>query len=259
MENVSGRNFGLLIAYVLPGVLVLLGLAAGSPEVRAWLVTAAAQSGGATVGGFVYVTLAAVTAGLTASAARWAVIVPLHHATGVKRPHWDDSQLQSKLGAFDALVENHFRYHEFFGGGVVGLVTILVGRHVGGIGSLRLMSLDTAIVAVCILFWAGSRDTLKRYYSRTTVLLGAQHESEVSHDERTQSTVGTGSEGIESGASVRRCGKPRQVKEAVPATGEGICIWFEGWPTFLVGHAEARIVLEITAVNEGGEDDGTGC
>gem|GEM_PF-1100355 len=248
MRSVSGRNFGLLIAYVLPGMLVLLGLAAGNADVRGWLATAAAQSGGATVGGFLYVTLAAVAAGLTASTVRWAVIDPLHHATGVERPHWDDSKLQAQLGAFDALVENHYRYYQNAANSVVGLATILVGRHFGGTGSIRFMSLDTAIVAVCILFWAGSRDSLKRYYRRTSVLLGAQHEGEVLYDERTQSTAGTGPEGVGSRASVRRCAKPRQVQEALQTTAEGMCIRVEGWPTFIVGQKETRILLEIQTV-----------
>ena len=43
--------------------------------------------------------------------------------------------------------------------------------------------LDCGILAVGVLYWAGSRDTLRRYYTRAAILLGTT-ESEVRHDER---------------------------------------------------------------------------
>lgn len=254
MRSVSGRNFGLLIAYIVPGVLLLLGIAAGNADARLWLRAVSTGLDGATIGGFLHMTLASVGAGLTASTIRWAVVDPLHHATGIERPRWDDSQLQAKLGAFDALVENHYRYYQFYTNSVVGLVAILIGRRIGGVGSVGWMSIDAAIVAACILFWAASRDCLKRYYSRASVLLGAQQESEVSHDERTQSTIGTGPKGSEPGSPLRGCGGSWQGQAAVQAPGEGLCIRVEGWPTFVVGRAEARIVLEVQAVS-GRSDD----
>ena len=66
MTDVSGRNFGLLIAYVLPGFVSLCGMAELSPNMKSWLVTGSMTNGVApTVGGFLYLTLASVAAGLT--------------------------------------------------------------------------------------------------------------------------------------------------------------------------------------------------
>ncbi len=111
MREVSGRNFGLLIAYVLPGFVALTGAARCSTAVRQWMDQHVAACGAtATVGGFLYVTLASVGVGLTVSTVRWAVIDTLHHWTGIPGPCWDDSRLQEKLEAFEALVENHYRY-----------------------------------------------------------------------------------------------------------------------------------------------------
>jgi len=42
---------------------------------------------------------------------------------------------------------------------------------------------DCAILAIGALYWAGSRDALRNYYSRTEVLLGTR-EREVDDDER---------------------------------------------------------------------------
>ena len=64
----SVANFGVLIAYILPGLLVLWGLSELSPAFRGWLAAAAPDT--ATIGGFLYITIAAIGAGLTASTVR---------------------------------------------------------------------------------------------------------------------------------------------------------------------------------------------
>lgn len=61
MREVTGQNFGLLIAYILPGFIVLWGLSHFSTTIAGWL---GATADGPTVGGFLYVTLASVGAGL---------------------------------------------------------------------------------------------------------------------------------------------------------------------------------------------------
>ena len=53
MREVTGRNFGLLIAYILPGFVSLWGLAEFSPSVKSWLAASTATPGAMpTVGGF---------------------------------------------------------------------------------------------------------------------------------------------------------------------------------------------------------------
>ena len=185
MREVSGKNFGLLIAYVLPGFASLWGVAHFSSTVSGWLVSSSSAAGNtATVGGFLYVTLASVAAGLTASTIRWAVIDRLHDLTGIKRPSWDDSRLQDCLGAFEALVENHYRYYQFYGNMLVAMLflfaarLIATGRQIGDVNTL-----DCAILAIGVLYWAGSRDALRNYYSRAEILLGTK-EREVDDDKR---------------------------------------------------------------------------
>ncbi len=68
MSELSEKNFGLLIAYVLPGFVTLWGISHFSPTVESWI--ASSQHGAPTVGGFLYVTLASLAAGLTVSEAR---------------------------------------------------------------------------------------------------------------------------------------------------------------------------------------------
>lgn len=57
-------NFGLLVAFVLPGFTVLWGASYFLETVRHWLAGAGTTP---TVGGFMFVTLASVAAGVTVS------------------------------------------------------------------------------------------------------------------------------------------------------------------------------------------------
>jgi hypothetical protein len=185
VKEVSGENFGFLIAYVLPGFVSLWGVSHFSPTVRGWLITSASTaSTSPTVGGFLYVTLASVAAGLTASTIRWALIDRLHEVTGIKRPRWDDSRLHERLGAFEALVENHYRYYQFYGNMLVALLFLFVARLVAAGRSIAdINPLDCAILALGALYWAGSRDTLRKYFSRAELVLGTI-EREVQDDKR---------------------------------------------------------------------------
>ena len=168
MKEISGQNFGLLIAYVLPGFVSLWGVSHFSSMVRGWLVASSVSAANsATVGGFLYVTLASVAAGLTASTIRWVVIDRLHELTGIRRPRWDDSKLQERLGAFEALVENHYRYYQFYSNMLVAVLFLFTARLIASGRPVADMNpLDYAILAIVPLYWAGSRDTLRKYYSR---------------------------------------------------------------------------------------------
>ena len=183
--EVSGKNFGLLIAFVLPGFVSLWGVSHFSPTLRAWLLASSVASGdSASVGGFLYVTLASVVAGLTASTIRWVIVDRLHEVTGIRRPAWDDSRLQECLGAFEALIDNHYRYYQFYANMLVVMLFLFAARLVvAGRPIADLDPLDCGILAVACIYWAGSRDTLRKYYSRAEVLLGTR-EREVDDDER---------------------------------------------------------------------------
>jgi hypothetical protein len=183
MGDLSGRNFGLLIAYVLPGFVALWGLSYSSDAIRLWLQGTAASA--PSVGGALYVVLASVACGMTANAVRWATIDQLHHLTGLDHPDWDDSRLQERLEAFDYLVENHFRYYQFYSSTVVSvLVAYAAWRHSGQSDASGGAEFGVSLLAG--VFLASSRDALRRYYSGTSLLLGTITK-EPTDDERTAS------------------------------------------------------------------------
>jgi hypothetical protein len=179
MKDLSGKNFGLLIAYIVPGAIVLVGLAAFFPTVQDWLINPSKAT--PSIGGFLFVTLAAVAAGMTASAVRWATIDRLHHCTGVLKPALDDSKLPERLEAFEALVEAHYRYYQFHSNSLVAILFSYAAWR-PSLGSRPLGS-DLGLVFLAAIFFAVSRDNLRRYYGRAAVLLGTLNK-EFSHEQR---------------------------------------------------------------------------
>lgn len=175
--ELSARNFGLLIAYVLPGFVALWGLSYTSDTVHAWLV--GAGSAGPSVSGFFYVLLGSVACGMTASAIRWAVIDRAHHATGLRPPRLDFSTLQEHLDAFERVIEYHYQYYKFYSNTLVALLFAYpLWRATGSGGSLLT---DGAFLSIEVVFAAGSRNALRHYYRRAAQLLG---ESETPNDQR---------------------------------------------------------------------------
>jgi len=167
--DLSARNFGLLIAYWIPGFLALAGVAMLSPPVAAWL----AADPGPSIGGFLYSTLASLGAGMTVSALRWAIIDTLHQYTGLPRPEWDDSKLTERLPALEYLVETHYRYYQFYGNSLVAMTLTHAAWRISAFGAAAPWGLPEAgLVLVGLVFLAGSRDTLRKYYRRATLLLG---------------------------------------------------------------------------------------
>jgi hypothetical protein len=203
MRELSGRNFGVLIAYLLPGFVSLWAVAMFSPAVDSWL--SSTPNAQPTVGGFLYTTLGSLSGGLTVSAVRWAVVDTFHHTTGLVPPEWDFSKLRNRLDAFEALVENHYRYYQFYANMLVAVVAVFLARatQLGTVCSTERLQLVLLMLAG--VFLAASRDTLGKYYARASQLLGTRPNREKGHydDERISSRSG---HAVEEGAKGRGAG-----------------------------------------------------
>ena len=170
--SLSNENFGLVIAYILPGFVALWGVSYFSPTVESWIT--ASQQGAPSVAGFMYVTVASLAAGLTVSGVRWAIIDNIHHLTGVVPPAWKFVNLDDKLQGFLTLNESHYRYYQFYA------EYVHRGRRsrirLGWFGMGRGCGLPAGPTCTS-LSWksscsSNSRDTLAKYYSRVAQLLG---------------------------------------------------------------------------------------
>jgi hypothetical protein len=169
-RETSLNDFGLLIAYVIPGLTALWGASYLSGPLRAWVASppAAAQS----IGGFLYLTVASVGAGVTVSTARWLLIDTAHHATGLRPPHWDFARLGQNAAAFDTVVEHYYRYYQFQANTLVSLLLVFAARRWSlGLLSAPFGPADLGLLALAAVLLAGSRDSLRRYYTRGGQLL----------------------------------------------------------------------------------------
>lgn len=166
------NDFGLIIAYVLPGFVALWGTADLSPPLRAWLGTT--PESGPSVAGFLFITVASVGAGLTVSTVRWLVIDTLHGWTGLKPHDRDFATLQQNTEGFNVLVEYHYRYYQFYANTLIAVVWTWIARR----ASLGMLSgfgwADVGYTLLVALFFLGSRDTFRKYYLRTGQLLGIE-------------------------------------------------------------------------------------
>lgn len=175
MKDVTAANFGLLIAYLLPGFLLLWGIGEFSPMIHSWLGASPEQS--PTIGGFLYVTLGAVACGLFASTVRWAIIDRINHRTGISEPDWNFAILNEHLEAFELLVASHYRYYQFYANSFVAVALTFVAAEVRSNGGRPHFVRDLLVwLLIEVVLWLGARDTLRKYFRRAEALM--EHESE---------------------------------------------------------------------------------
>lgn len=170
MEGFFGKNFGYVIAFLIPGFIGLWGLSYISPVVNSWIIrTPELQP---TVGGFLYTILASITMGLLLHTTRWAILDPLHHITGIAKPKLDFSKLKGIKDEIDYIIQNHDRYYQFYGNTFMALIMTYSLRQF----SIKLFPWTNwkeslVILFILVLLFGGSRDTLKKVYSRTAALM----------------------------------------------------------------------------------------
>ena len=172
MQAVTNDNVGPLIAYLVPGATVLLGFSQFSVTLKSWFATTPA--GVPTIGGFLYLTVSSIAAGMTVSALRWATVDTAHRCTGLTIPSLDFSRLGENVTAFGMLIEIHYRHYQFYANMFVATAIAFVCYRVklGAIWPLGWF--DFGFVVLETVFFATSRDTLRKYYVRSEQLLSRE-------------------------------------------------------------------------------------
>jgi hypothetical protein len=170
MPNITSRQFGLIVAFMIPGFVGLAGLAPLVPFVGEWLEPV--NSGAFGIGPTIYALMAATAVGMILSCLRWLVVDHVLEWSGVRAPTIDFQQLGNHLEAFDYLSDNHYRYYQFYANT---LVAILVAYPIDRL--LRRSSLlgtptDIGIFFLSVVLLLGSRDALSKYRSRASQLVG---------------------------------------------------------------------------------------
>lgn len=168
MESISNDNFGPLIAYLVPGATALAGFSPFSLTLRTWFAANPADS--PSLGGFLYLTVASLATGMTVSAVRWALVDTLHARTGLPQPPLDFFRLRGNVEAFSLLIDIHYRHYLFYANMFVATAAAYASYRLWA-GQDQFGWPDVLITFIEAVFFAASRDTLKKYYMRSTQLL----------------------------------------------------------------------------------------
>lgn len=169
VKDVTSNNFGVLIAYLVPGATALWGISLFSPAVRVWF--ASTPQDAPTISGFLYLTVASLAVGMIVTAIRWACVDLVHSMTGLRAPELDFSTLPGKVDAYNLLIEIHYKHFQYYSNMCVATAIAYVCHRIE-LGTLcHIDWIDSGFVVLEAIFFLTSRDTLRRYYQRTQQLL----------------------------------------------------------------------------------------
>ncbi len=174
MKDMTPTTWGYLIAFLLPGVLGVYGLSYWFPPAGAMLQPILKAD--ATVGPSVVFLLIAVGTGLCLSAARYFLLE--NWLYGKKHRLSDElhkSQTPDKFTLFRAYAEEHYRYHQFYGGCCVAVLIWFAGwcrAQWPFKGAVAHMAFVTGIFLLGeLLLERASYDAFKKYVRKSNALV----------------------------------------------------------------------------------------
>lgn len=160
------------------------------PPIELWLGRAPDSP---TIGGFLYGTLGALGTGLTLNAVRWLTLDRLHHATGLPPPQLDFSRLRDHFDAYQGVVDNHFRYYQFYGNMLLAIPLLPLAPNLAPawLGSAAGWLLGCVLIVV---YFLASRDSLAKYYARAEAMLSPPCSSQEHRDDERLPSAQTASD-----------------------------------------------------------------
>jgi len=170
MPKITSRQFGLIVAFLIPGFIGLAGVAPLIPIVGEWLRPVNLGSFG--IGPTIYALIAAIAVGMILSCVRWLVVDHLHQWSGIATPTWDFRQLENRLEALDYLSDNHYRYYQFYANTLVAVLWAYPVNRLLHTSPLLGFGTDFGVALLCIVLFLGSRDALSKYRIRADQLIG---------------------------------------------------------------------------------------
>ena len=158
------------MAFLIPGFVGLAGLAPLIPLVGEWLQPVNLGTRG--IGPTVYALLAATAVGMILSCLRWLLIDQVLEWSGIRAPTINFRQLGSHLEAFDYLSDNHYRYYQFYANMLVAILVVYPIDRLLRTSPLLGSATDTGVILLCVVLFMGACDTLSKFRSRVSQLIG---------------------------------------------------------------------------------------
>lgn len=172
MKTLPGLDFGLIIAFFLPGFVAVYALGCFSPRISE--VFSALLSKDQAFGASFMITVLALSAGLVISGIRAFALDFLHEKTWPSMPDLDYSKLNSegKLEVFKEAINNTYRFYQFYGNMFVALAFLTCVRY--GVVGVDIRSQKTVFLASLLALLAlliQSRATFRNTYETAHEIL----------------------------------------------------------------------------------------
>jgi hypothetical protein len=174
MKELTSTSFGYLIAFLLPGLLGLYAASYWIPEIDVLLQPI--QNANANVGPSIMLLLIAVGIGVCVSSVRHFVLVEFFYKKIFKK-RGIPSDIYTGVSPDElvwhkTLAEEHYRYHQFYGGCAVSILVMFVGWLAHGHLelSLRLGYVTACFVLAEVLLERSAADCHMRYVDKSISL-----------------------------------------------------------------------------------------
>jgi hypothetical protein len=169
MKDITSTSFGYVIAFLLPGLIGLYGLGYFSETLSSALLSPG-KNAEAAIGPFLLLMLAALIVGLLVSAARWLLFEKcICKSKSFGAGHFAKLGVGEKLTAFKAVVEEHYRYHQFYGGCAISFVVMYTGwlcSNHATVSCWRIVGWTLALTAIEAITVTGAIDSYEKYIDR---------------------------------------------------------------------------------------------
>lgn len=177
MKDVTSTSFGLLIAFLLPGLVGLYGISFWSPTVRRVFETFLTTQ--SNVGLSILVLLAGVTVGLLVTILRWWIFECwISRKYRLAPSEFAKLDSESKLSSFRAAVDEHYRYHQFWGGMFVVFPFLFVGAMEEiwpALTGLQIVLCFAALVVMEVITGVAAHFAFRNYGTRAKHILTGEH------------------------------------------------------------------------------------
>ncbi len=169
-------NFGIVIAFLAPGFILLWGASYHVHMVQEWLK--AGETGAPTVGGFLYVTLGSIAAGVAVSGFRWLLLDFILCAIfKCKNQELNFKHLSGKEDAFNFINENHYRYYQYYANMLIAVLITYISRFIArcfqdkDLLNQREFFFFAVILIVEVVLGIGAWDARRKFYERAKDIL----------------------------------------------------------------------------------------
>jgi hypothetical protein len=172
MKDITSTSFGLVIAFLLPGLVGFLSLIYWSKTIKDIFTTF--LSAESNVGLFLLVILIALIIGLIVTVLRWLIYEHFRSDLLDAKDFAAIGSDEIKLAAFRAAVDEHYRYHQFWGGMTIVLPLFVIGWIINNWNTAnfsKIIFISLLSILLEAVMAAAAVEAYKRYVSRARFIM----------------------------------------------------------------------------------------